>query len=309
MDYEQLFWKKEHYITIRSRNGDYPIRKLVFNNNQLIKTIKNQKQQTDIYITKYPKDRILSVIILDFDNEEDKTIAYREARKLKNYLKTKGLNTVIVSSGKKGYHTYTQIPPTAFSKKEFSTLQDKDYNLYFELYVKELINYDNMKYETLDERNTNAGLGGIIRLIGSIHPSTNNKCEIIEGSFNDFQVPNQYHLDCLKLAHKLCNKIIEEKKKRNEERMKKVNKKLKEGFKDPVEENDLRQLMPELFPGKNKEYNKGYLYMQCPFHPDEHPSLLVTKEYFSCSACGEKGNIWTLKKKGHVDFNEKGVLV
>lgn len=309
MDYEKIFWKKQHLITIRNRTTDYADRKIAFNNKHITKIIKNQKPNTDIYITKYPIDKILNTIILDFDSEENTEKALQESNKLRNYLKTKQLNTIIISSGKKGYHTYTQIPPTAFSKKEFSTIPPEGYNEYFLTYVKELINSSAIVYETLDKVNFDAGLNGNIRLIGSKHPSTDNTCKIIKGTFKEFQPPNQYHLDCLKLAHKLYFKKKRKKEKELIERQKMVNKKLSEGFKDPVKENDLRNILPDLFPGLTKTFDKGYLYMQCPFHSDEHPSLLVTKEWYSCSACGEKGNIWTLRKKDYLNFDKEGLLI
>ena len=40
--------------------------------------------------------------------------------------------------------------------------------------------------------------------------------------------------------------------------------------------------------------------------PREHFSLLLTKEWFSCSACDFKGNIWTLRKMGLVEFDDNG---
>ena len=49
--------------------------------------------------------------------------------------------------------------------------------------------------------------------------------------------------------------------------------------------------------------------MKCPWHNDEKPSLLTTRHWFSCSACGEKGNIWTLRKKGLVEFDENGRII
>jgi len=59
--------------------------------------------------------------------------------------------------------------------------------------------------------------------------------------------------------------------------------------------------------GDIKLYPKGYGYCRCPIHGiDEHPSLLVTKDWFSCSACDFKGNVWTLRKMKFVEFDDKG---
>ena len=80
---------------------------------------------------------------------------------------------------------------------------------------------------------------------------------------------------------------------------------------DPIANNDLRILFPQIFGGEIKHYEKGYAFMKCPFHNDEHPSLLITKEFYSCAndGCGEKGNIFTLYKKGLVKFNDKGGVI
>ena len=47
--------------------------------------------------------------------------------------------------------------------------------------------------------------------------------------------------------------------------------------------------MPQIYGGKVKRYG-NYVMMQCPFHNDNNPSLVVTKEYYYCKGCGEKGN-------------------
>jgi DNA primase len=307
MNYETLFWKKQHYITIKNRNNGKADRRLLFNNKQAHKIIKNQKENTDVFISKYPLDNILNCIILDFDSEENIKLAHKEAKKVQRITRLEGLNTLIVQSGKKGYHTYTQIPLC-------KSFLDSDY---LNIYIKELIKFHETNYHTFDERNFTAGLNGNIRLIGSKHPSTNNKCEIIDGEFVkhkvfdeiiEFQIPNQYHIDCLELANQIYKDKIKAKERKHKENLKKQKKRLEKGFDDPIHENDLRDLMPQIFHGESKSYDKGYLYMQCPFHPDEHPSLLVTKEYYSCSACGEKGNIWTLKKKDHIDWDYDGKI-
>ena len=76
---------------------------------------------------------------------------------------------------------------------------------------------------------------------------------------------------------------------------------------DPIANNDLRDLMPSLFGEEAKIYPKGYAFMKCPFHNDSSPSLLLTKSYYSCASCGAKGNVFTLKKLGYVEFGLDGV--
>lgn len=78
---------------------------------------------------------------------------------------------------------------------------------------------------------------------------------------------------------------------------------------DPIAENDLRVVFEQITGQPVKIFPKGYGYGNCPFHGDTHPSLLITKNWYSCSACGEKGNIWNLKKKGLVKFDEKGKAI
>ena len=77
---------------------------------------------------------------------------------------------------------------------------------------------------------------------------------------------------------------------------------------DPCKENDLREIFPAIFNEDVVEYS-DYVMMCCPFHQEKHPSLRISKEWFKCYACGEKGNIWTLKKKGLVEFGLNGEVV
>ena len=76
---------------------------------------------------------------------------------------------------------------------------------------------------------------------------------------------------------------------------------------EPIEVNDLREVFKDIL-GEVKIYPKGYAYAWCPEHDDHSPSLLITKEWFSCSSCNFKGNIFTLKKLGYVEFGRDGVV-
>ena len=76
-------------------------------------------------------------------------------------------------------------------------------------------------------------------------------------------------------------------------------------FQNIVVENDLRTLMPSIYGGEYKTFKKGYIMMQCPFHNDSNPSMIVKKEFYYCKACGEKGNWWNLREKGVVDFEDE----
>ena len=79
MNYEDIFEFNKHYITRRS---DYSTRRyLLENQSQLDNILLYQKNNEDVFITKYPKDRLIKTIILDFDSA-DKSEAYSEVLKL-----------------------------------------------------------------------------------------------------------------------------------------------------------------------------------------------------------------------------------
>ena len=308
MNYEEFYYPLQHFVTTPQLDK----RRRCFGNQHIMKLLKKQDPTHDLYISKYATDGIVTCIILDFDSKEDQQKAKEDAMKLKRFLKTKGLNTVIVRSGNKGYHTYTQITMRKFKGKSIE-MDEQHYKAFFEAFVKELIGLNLPKpltYPTLDSTNTNAGLGGNIRLIGSIHPKTGERCRIIDGEFVDMDSEEWDHItqwehDCYSAARKyaIINKEHIEKKER-EAQTKLMS---KYGY-DPCAVNDLRQLMPRIYGGKVKEFD-GYITMQCPFHDDNNPSMMVTNVWFSCAACGEKGNWWTLRDKGVVDFKEETIRV
>ena len=287
----------EHMITIRNRETGHAKRVRYWNNNVIRKVLAQQKPTEDIYITKYPEKRLVRTIILDFDSEnlED---AFNDVSKMSNYLRYKGHNTVIVKSGSKGYHLYIEIAPFLFKDTEIRKIEN--WGSFFNAFVCFLI-HDGVStnYPTLDKVNFSAGLNGNIRLIGSIHPKTGEKCEIIDGKFCSMQEPT----DIQDMAQRnACQKLRI--KKADYERILKQTKVVYEN--DPIANNDLRKIIPEITGNPVKLYPKGYAYSNCFEHADSHPSLLITKEWYSCSGCGAKGNIWTLKKKGLVEFDEKG---
>lgn len=293
IDYELIYERKQHYLTIPQDNN----RKLCFGNESITKAIKNQKQNTDLFITKYAEDNIVSCIILDFDDKNNPENALRDAKKLRLVLERQELNTVIVRSGSKGYHCYIQIPIHNFGAF------DVDAETFFKKFTSLLIQGDkHIKYATLDTTNTGAGLRGNIRVIGSIHPKTQKRCEIIEGEFKEIILPNLFVSQCIKDAYNFAK--IHEKHSDLKEKQRKTNIKLHNG-EDPILENDLRTLMPSIYGGDYKTFKSGYIMMQCPFHNDNNPSMVVKKEFYYCKACGEKGNWWSLRDKGVVDFEDE----
>ena len=167
------------------------------------------------------------------------------------------------------------------------------------MYVKALINYIEEEYPTLDMTNFKAGLKGNIRVIGSKHPVTGCDCRIIDGEFTEpVTVPNEHDYTSYKYAFFKADKIENERFNRGVSSAKK-----RTGTdEDPIKANDLRLLMPEVYGGTVKRYG-DYVMMQCPFHEDRNPSLVVTKDYYYCKGCSSRGNWWTLKSLGVVDFD------
>lgn len=302
IDYNVIFQKGEHYLTVRDRATNTAKRLKIGSMKQLKRELKKQPPNSDMFITKYPNNCIITTIILDLDSEDDKSLALEEAKTIQEITKEKELNTVIVSSGKKGYHLYIQVPYRPFKDLGYAQYSKKfpfDYNVYFENYINYLINRkEEDTYVTLDMTNTSAGLRGNIRVIGSVHPSTNKKCKVVDGEFIPFQPPTTDEWDCLKRAFKNCKMGCNIQ--HNQVKIKKRNAfKYMKHTNDPVADNDLRTLMPSIFGGKMREYD-GYIMMQCPFHSDNNPSLKVVKEWFYCLGCGKKGNWYTLKREGYI---------
>lgn len=311
MDYNIIFQRGEHYLTVRDRVTNTAKRLKIGSMNQLKRRIKHQPKNTDLYITKYPNNCIITTIILDFDSEEDKSLAYSDAKQVKDVVEDKGLNCVIISSTKKGFHNYIQVPYRPFQDMglaKYKRLFPFSYKKYFEHYINYLIDKkESDTYVTLDMTNTSAGLKGNIRVIGSVHPATGKRCKVVDGEFIPFQPPTDDEFYCLKKAFKVTK--LECKEESVNKRISKRNAfKYMEHTNDPVADNDLRELMPSIFGGKTREYD-GYIMMQCPFHNDQNPSLKVTKEWFFClgDGCNKKGNYWTLLKEGYI--KEKTVKI
>lgn len=295
MSYEWIR-DKQHLLTVRNRETGFAKVSRVWNHTVIEKALDAQSDVEDIYITKYPKDRLVDTIILDFDDKDDPSKAFAEANKVRNYLRKEGLNSFIVESGSKGNHLYIQIAPVLFKDTEHRKVSD--WNSFFNAFVCFLIHDSTSTYETLDKVNFSAGLNGNIRVIGSKHPKTGKTCRIIKGSFKETYTVTRVQSDAMKKAF-LKLEIVEQ------DRQERIKKTQIVGGNDPIANNDLRQVFKELT-GDIKLYPKGYGYCCCPVHGDKHPSLLVTKEWFNCASCDFKGNIYTLRKMGFVKFGDNG---
>ena len=293
-DYETIYRRKQHYITIPQRQKKV----LNFGQEHLTKILKHQKKNEDMFITKYANDGIVSCIILDFDDEDaSHTNAYKDARKVQRFTGKKGLNTIIVSSTNKGYHVYIQLPPRYFGDGIEDVGVDRD--VWFNKFVEYLIDNRRFKYATLDSTNTSAGLRGNIRIIGSVHPKTQERVHIEKGEFLDFIEPVDWEWECMQKAYAFAETkpMVEEANRKELHR--KLRDKLHNG-QEMIDNHDLRIIMPQIFGGEVKTFKKGYIYMQCPFHNDSSPSCFVDKEKYFCRSCGAKGNWWTLEKLGYV---------
>lgn len=294
-DYELIFRRKQHYITI----PQIPQKKLFISNRLLHKLLENQNPNWDVYITKYPKDHCLNMVILDFDDKDDPSNALHDVGKLRKFLNRKGLNTVIVRSGRKGYHAYIQIPCHNFVGGELA-YADAEPNLWFKQYIKQLIGlYDGKYYPTLDEINFSAGLGGNIRVINSLHPK-GTKCEVAHGEFISDVQSNEWDWDCFITAKNYAEDKVTELAEVNHINLE---------SNDIIADNDLREIIPEVFNLSPKKYSKGYCYGKCPFHHDEHESFFFDKERFACNSCSTRGNIWTLVKWGYIDLKNDSIRV
>ena len=131
----QIFEPKQHYLTTVYRNRNRNAKRIrVKSVDQLERLVDNQPKDSDLYITKYGKDGVVWNIILDFDSEDDKGVAWMDCLVLSQFLERKGIRCVIVDSTNKGYHLYVQIPPTNFTLFNFEPIEEP--SLFFKHYIK-----------------------------------------------------------------------------------------------------------------------------------------------------------------------------
>ena len=298
-----IFEPKEHYLTTVYRNGRRNAKRIRIKSvDQLERLVKMQPKNSDMYITKYAKDDIVWNIILDFDAEDDKSVAWNDCLTVSKFLERKGIDCVIVDSTNKGFHLYVMIPPTNFRK--FGDEPIEEPSLFFKCYVSELLNLRSFKLISLDEVNYNASLDGNIRVIGSIHPKTGQLVYIKQGEFHDinenldyYENAMHYHTQVVRVAYaKYCEQLeeIETKRLQYANRVK---------TEDDLLSLDLRDVFQSIFSLQKVRKYGNTIWCCCPFHNDENPSFCITPTHFFCSSssCNEKGNIFTLIKKGLVE--------
>lgn len=288
----------KHIITIRDREKGFGRQVRCWSSAVIRKVLREQKPVQDVFISKYPSDRLIDTIILDYDSEKP-SLAWKEARRLKGYLTKQGHNVFLVDSTNKGVHLYCEIAPVLFKNSVGDKRNVKDWGKFFKDFVYYLIHDEAKNHKCLDAINLNAGMSGNIRLVGSVHPSTGEVVTVVDGEYTGKQEPTQLQSKSLVRAwHKadIEQRELQRKLKRT---------KVIGGF-DPINANDLREVLPRITGNEIKLYNRGYGYMKCFEHDDNHPSMLVTPHFYSCASCKARGNIFTLKKKGLVEFDDNG---
>lgn len=298
-----IFEPKKHYLTTVYRSRNRNARRIRIKSvNQLERLVENQPCDTDLYITKYSLDGIVWNIILDFDAEDDKSVAWNDCLTISKFLKRKGIDCVIVDSTNKGYHLYVQIPPTNF--RTFFDEPIEEPSLFFKYYVIELLNLDSFKLKSLDEVNFNSSLDGNIRVISSIHPKTNKVVHIVKGNFHNieknldyYENAMHYHTQVIRVAY---NKYCEQLEEIETKRLQYANRVKTE---DDLLSLDLRDVFQNIFTLYKVRKYGDTIWSCCPFHEtaSSNPSFCITPTHYFCASCGEKGNIFTLIKKGLVE--------
>ena len=258
-----IFEDKQHYLTTVYRDRNRNARRVRIKSvDQLERLVENQPTNSDLYITKYGKDGVVWNIILDFDSEDNKELAWNDCLTISKFLERKGIDCVIVDSTNKGYHCYVQIPPTNF--KVFFDEPIEEPSLFFKYYVIELLQLDSFKLKSLDEVNFNASLDGNM---------------IIRSAFS---------------RYKEALEEIETKRLQYSNRLK---------TEDDLLDLDLRVVFSNIFPLHKVRSYGDTVWCCCPFHETatSNPSFCITPTHYFCASCGEKGNIFTLIKKGLVE--------
>ena len=298
-----IFEDKQHYLTTVYRDRKRNARRVRIKSvDQLERLVENQPVNSDLYITKYGKDGVVWNIILDFDSEDDKELAWNDCLTISKFLERKGIDCVIVDSTNKGYHLYVQIPPTNF--KVFFDEPIEETSLFFKYYVIELLNLDSFKLKSLDEVNFNASLDGNIRVITSIHPKTNQVVYIKQGKFHNIHENLDYYEKAMHYHDKIIRNAFSKYKEALEEiETKRLQYADRLKTEDDLLNLDLRDVFQNIFSLQKVRKYGNTIWCCCPFHNDENPSFCITPTHYFCSSssCNEKGNIFTLLKKGLVE--------
>ena len=207
---------------------------------------------------------------------------------------------VIVDSTNKGFHGYIEIPPTNF--REFPLGKIEEPSLFFKEYVRLFCNLDKLNLPSLDEVNFNASLDGNIRVINSIHPKTNKQVCIVKGKFHDINENSEYYIQAMKYHSQIVQVAYKKYKERLDEiETKRLQYREALQTEDDLLNKDLRDVFQSLFSLQKVRNYGGAIWCKCPWHNDSNPSFCITETHYFCASCGEKGNIFTLIKKGLIE--------
>lgn len=253
--------------TIVNTNGDVLLNKLVYDLTcGITECEKKYPNQLNFYVEKYYDKTRIKCIILDFDGNN----AYQDIMGIALHLKNKGVHHYVVDSTNKGYHLYILLPkPLNFILTE----NKRTNNQIFVRFVLELIDGDR---PSLDK--SNYGLFTRIRQLGSTHPKTGKKVDIVIG-FKNYAIEKYYYNSMVNYYIIECfEKAIAPLKYKE-----KINNAIKKRSKYNSYEShvDLRTL----FDGKSFDGGKSK-WCKCRWHNDNKPSLHVYEKVAYCQVCG-----------------------
>lgn len=236
---------------------------------KLFKKMNKNINYLNTYIEKYPNEKEINKIYLDFDGNPEQ-VKYDVIRVV-NKLREKNIGYFVENSTNKGLHLIL------FLDKNYNFKFHNQFrynNKMFKIFIFNLIGGD---YTTLDK--VNMGMKTNIRMIFSIHPKTN--CQVLPVDYyNPKEINNKYINKCYIEAK---NSIPEIKYKGE---WKKIN--INDSYKSPLI--DLRELSWDVV------YDDGRRkWCRCPFHNDKHASLVVYEAAAYCMVDG-KIEFETIKK-------------
>lgn len=241
---------------------------------------------------------------------------FREAIELCNYLRNKEINAYLIASGSKGFHVNVffrelQLNQIGKISQHLASVFQKTLGL-----------------DTLDIAVNRDAHRRLQRVPYSINSKTKLYCQPIpndlsyedtldkiiknenkpiEFNIDDYYAPNSFNDLLMSLNDDLNKEIKLENKKRIAIR--------KTNHSDDLFENvDLRDLAILTLGEPVVKYENRNTYC-CPFHDDNHPSAVVFKNRFYCSACGINLNKYDFimqvtgsKTKNEMLMNLKGIF-
>lgn len=214
------------------------------------------------YIEKYPNENKINNFYLDFDGESSQV--KKDVIKVVNLLRDKNIGYFVENSTNKGLHVII------FLDKEFDFTLHNQFQYNNKMFKNFIFNLIGGDYTTLDK--VNMGLRTNLRLLYSIHPKT--RMQVLPVDYWKPEKTNTKYID--ECYVKAKNSIPEIKYKGH---WKKIN--TFEGCKGAplINLHDL--------PWNDISYKDGRrLYCKCPWHSDNHASLVVYSKAAFCYVDG-----------------------